>query len=70
MWAGDEWTRPLTDEGVSKTQRAVAGPKRIGIQPTHLLCSPLTRTRQTAEVDSPGAASHAAQGVDKKKSGT
>ncbi len=49
-WAGDEFTRPLTDEGVTKTQHAVEGLKRTGVHPTHLLCSPLTRTRQTAEI--------------------
>jgi len=50
IWPGDEFTRPLTQEGITKTQHAVEGLKRIGIQPTHLLCSPLTRTRQTAEI--------------------
>ncbi|MDH3770006.1 MAG: histidine phosphatase family protein, partial [Nitrospirota bacterium] len=42
--------RPLTKEGVTKTEQAVEGLKRIGIEPTHILCSPLTRTQQTAEI--------------------
>jgi phosphohistidine phosphatase len=49
-WSGDEYSRPLTTEGVTKTQHAVEGLKRIGVAPTHLLCSPLTRTQQTAEI--------------------
>ncbi|MDH5562457.1 MAG: histidine phosphatase family protein [Nitrospirota bacterium] len=49
-WSGDESSRPLTQEGVTKTQHAVEGLKRIGVTPTHLLCSPLTRTQQTAEI--------------------
>jgi phosphohistidine phosphatase len=49
-WSGDEYSRPLTQEGVTKTQHAVEGLKRIGVTPTHLLCSPLTRTQQTAEI--------------------
>jgi len=47
---GDEFTRPLTQEGITKTQHAIEGLHRIGIQPTHLLCSPLTRTQQTAAI--------------------
>jgi len=49
-WSGDEYSRPLTKEGVTKTEQAVEGLKRIGIEPTHILCSPLTRTQQTAEI--------------------
>ena len=48
--SGDEHSRPLTKEGVTKTEQAVEGLKRIGVEPTHLLCSPLTRTKQTAEI--------------------
>ena len=49
-WSEDEHSRPLTKEGVAKTEQAVEGLKRIGVEPTHLLCSPLTRTQQTAEI--------------------
>ena len=49
-WSGDEHSRPLTKEGVTKTEQAVKGLKTIGVKPTHLLCSPLTRTRQTAGI--------------------
>lgn len=49
-WSVDEYSRPLTKEGITKTEQAVEGLKRIGVEPTHLLCSPLTRTQQTAEI--------------------
>jgi phosphohistidine phosphatase len=49
-WSGDEYSRPLTKEGVTKTEQAVKGLKTIAVEPTHILCSPLTRTQQTAEI--------------------
>ena len=49
-WPGDEYSRPLTKEGITKTKQAVEELKRIGIEPTHLFCSPLTRTHQTAAI--------------------
>lgn len=49
-WSGDEYSRPLTKEGIIKTEYAVEGIRRIGIEPTHILSSPLTRTQQTAEI--------------------
>ena len=49
-WAGDEYSRPLTEQGRIKTEQAVGGLKTIGIEPTHILCSPLTRTQQTADI--------------------
>ena len=49
-WNGSENERPLTKEGITKTEEAAEGLKRIGMKPTHLLCSPLTRTRQTADI--------------------
>ena len=48
--AGNEHSRPLTKEGVTKTEQTVEGLKTIGVEPTHILCSPLTRTQQTAEI--------------------
>ena len=49
-WDGSEADRPLTKEGMTKTKQVAAGLKRIGMKPTHLLCSPLIRTQQTAEI--------------------
>ena len=50
IWPGDEYSRPLTKEGITKTEQAAKGLKAIGVEPTHILCSPLTRTQQTAEI--------------------
>jgi len=49
-WSGTEYSRPLTKEGLTKTEQAVEGLRNIGVKPTHLLCSPLTRTQQTATI--------------------
>lgn len=49
-WESSERERPLTKEGITKTKQVAAGLKRIGIKPSHLLCSPLIRTQQTAEI--------------------
>ena len=49
-WSGDEYSRPLTKDGRNKTEQAVEGLKTIGVEPTHILCSPLTRTQQTAGI--------------------
>jgi phosphohistidine phosphatase len=49
-WPGDEHSRPLAKEGITKTEQAVKGLKTITVEPTHILCSPLTRTQQTAEI--------------------
>lgn len=40
----------MAKEGVTKTEQAVEGLKRIGVKSTHIMCSPLTRTQQTAEI--------------------
>ncbi len=49
-WARDEYSHPLTKEGRTKTEQAVEGLKTTGVKPTHILCSPLARTQQTAGI--------------------
>ncbi len=49
-WKGTDLTRPLTREGIEKTNKAVDGLRTLGIQPTHMLSSPLTRTQETARI--------------------
>lgn len=49
-WRGDDQSRPLTDEGSEKTRKAAKGLLQLGVHPTHLLCSPYLRTRQTADI--------------------
>ncbi len=50
MWTGTDAERPLTSRGIEKTRRAAAGLRRLEIEPTHILASPLTRAAQTAEL--------------------
>ena len=49
-WQQEDRSRPLTEEGIEKTQKAVKGLIRLGVIPTQLLCSPYLRTRQTADI--------------------
>lgn len=49
-WLNEDRTRPLTDEGIEKTRKVVQGLVQLGVAPTHLLCSPYRRTRQTADI--------------------
>ncbi|MDR4496037.1 MAG: histidine phosphatase family protein [Nitrospirales bacterium] len=49
-WDGSELSRPLTKEGIIKTQKAAEGLYHLRMRPTHILCSPLTRTQETAQI--------------------
>jgi len=47
---GDDAARPLTDEGIARTQQAAAGLARIIEKPTLVLASPKVRAAQTADI--------------------
>ena len=49
-WQREDRSRPLTEEGIEKTEKAVKGLVRLGVTPTQLLSSPYLRTRQTADI--------------------
>lgn len=49
-WEGPDKTRPLTGQGKKKVQQAAKGLVAMGLSPTHLLSSPLTRARATAKL--------------------
>ena len=49
-WSGDKYSLPLAKEGITKIQLTIEGLKTIGITPTRLLSSSLTRTHQTASI--------------------
>ncbi|GJL62845.1 MAG: phosphohistidine phosphatase SixA [Nitrospirales bacterium] len=49
-WNESDGTRPLTREGIKKTQKAIEGLLLLDCQPTHLLSSPYVRARETAEI--------------------
>ena len=49
-WNGEDKGRPLTEEGVKKTQKIAQGLLQLQVHPTQLLCSPFMRTQQTATI--------------------
>lgn len=49
-WHGSDGDRPLTERGVKRVAQAVGGLGRLGVQPTHVLSSPLTRAIETAKI--------------------
>jgi phosphohistidine phosphatase len=49
-WDGSDGDRPLTERGAKRVAQAVGGLGRLGVQPTHVLSSPLTRAIETAKI--------------------
>jgi phosphohistidine phosphatase len=49
-WEGVDGDRPLTERGAKRVAQAVGGLGRLGVQPTHVLSSPLTRAIETAKI--------------------
>ncbi len=49
-WSGLDETRPLTAQGRKKVRRVAKGLAAIGVAPTHLFTSPLTRAEETANL--------------------
>lgn len=47
---GDDAARPLTDDGITRTQQAAAGLARVIEKPTLVLASPKVRAAQTADI--------------------
>ena len=48
--SGNDADRRLTDEGMEKIRQAAGGLNAAGFIPDVILCSPLVRARQTAEI--------------------
>lgn len=46
----DDSKRPLTPDGMSKMKKAARGLDRVGVKIDVILCSPLVRARQTADI--------------------
>jgi phosphohistidine phosphatase len=53
-WQGSDEDRPLTAEGVERTQQAVRGLRALKVRPDAILSSPLLRARETAEIAKKG----------------
>jgi phosphohistidine phosphatase len=49
-WSGFDDTRPLTGEGKQKVRQVAKGLAAMGIAPSHLFTSPLTRAQETAKL--------------------
>ncbi len=49
-WEGADADRPLTERGAKRVAQVAAGLKRLGVEPTHLLSSPLVRAMETATI--------------------
>ncbi len=47
---GNDADRPLTSEGIRRMTLAARGIRRLGLKPSRILTSPLTRARQTARL--------------------
>jgi phosphohistidine phosphatase len=54
----DDTQRPLTEDGISRFRKAIAGLSDLGVDIDLILTSPLVRARQTAELLSKGLAGH------------
>jgi phosphohistidine phosphatase len=49
-WGGDDFSRPLTPEGVEKMERSAKTIEAAGLRFDRILSSPLVRAMQTAEI--------------------
>ncbi len=54
----DDTRRPLTEDGISRFRKAVAGLVDLGVEIDLVLTSPLVRARQTADLLSKGLSGH------------
>ncbi len=66
QWEGDDWERPLTDEGRARLRREGETIARLEIAPEVLLSSPLRRALETAQTVAPYLADAPPIGVDKR----
>jgi phosphohistidine phosphatase len=49
-WDGSDADRPLTERGAKRVAQMAAGLRRLDVQPTHVLSSPLIRAIETAKI--------------------
>jgi phosphohistidine phosphatase len=49
-WSGDDFERPITDKGRSRTRAMAEHLRSIGVAPNRVITSPLTRAAQTATI--------------------
>ena len=49
-WRGNDHDRPLTEKGLVRARQSIKGLLTLGLIPTHILSSPLTRALETARI--------------------
>ncbi len=49
-WEGDDFDRPLTDEGRERMTREAKAMAKLDLEPDVIVTSPLVRAKQTAEI--------------------
>src|SRR5450756_1558470 len=53
QWKGDDWDRPLTEEGQARLRQEAATMARLELVPEVVLSSPLLRALETAQIVAP-----------------
>ena len=66
QWEGDDWERPLTDEGRERLRQEGETLARLGLAPEFLVSSPLLRALETAQIVAPYLANAPKVNVDKR----
>ena len=49
-WEGDDWGRPLTEEGITRTAKTGKLLAEMGLNIDRIITSPLVRAKQTAKI--------------------
>ena len=50
QWEGDDFERPLTEEGEARMRNEAKIIAKLGLKPNYILTSPLKRAQQTAQI--------------------
>jgi phosphohistidine phosphatase len=66
QWKGDDWHRPLTEEGQARLRQEAATMVRLGLVPEVVLSSPLLRALETAQIVAPYLTNTPRVSVDKR----
>src|SRR5512133_1816503 len=66
QWEGDDWERPLTEEGRARMRQEGETLAKLGILPELVLTSPLLRAPETAEIVAPFLTNAPGVSVDKR----
>jgi|BarGraNGADG00212_2_1021979.scaffolds.fasta_scaffold01575_7 phosphohistidine phosphatase len=66
QWKGDDWDRPLTEEGQARLRQEAATMARLELVPEVVLSSPLLRALETAQIVAPYLTNAPRVSVDKR----